>query len=113
MDRIEQRLAAIEEKLQGLIEINDRLVHENIRKSTGTTTTVATPSAPKTQEILIEKHNEDTIRVSGKTYPHRSLLREANGEWDKVAMCWVIQNEHKDTLIGLFQSNNVEFKASI
>lgn len=117
MERIEERLARIEERLQSLVEINNRLVHENIRKSKlePITQQIFQPNnqqsnqSPPQSGIVIETHTHESFRVSGKTYPHRNLLREAKGEWDKTEMCWVFHIDNKEKLVGLFKENNIEF----
>lgn len=113
MEKIEERLASIEEKLQGLIEINNRLVHENIRKSlvpVRQETVTETRITETDDTIRIETHTQNNFRVTGKTYQHRSLFREAKGEWNKVDLCWIFPNEHKEKLIELLRENNVSYK---
>ena len=108
---IEEKLFRIEERLHSLVEINNRLVHENIRKSMISPVAVpaVVPSVVPTVGIQIEKFTDTRFKVTGKTYPHRSIMRDANGEWDKVSMCWTFHVDHKETLVSLLEENNIEF----
>jgi hypothetical protein len=124
---IEEKLSKIEERLHSLVEINNRLVHENIRKSITSSQPIVTPQVVEGRgvrsespqivhsahiwplAIQIENVTDTTFKVTGKTYPHRNIMRDANGEWDKASMCWTFHVDHKEVLISLLKENNVEF----
>ncbi len=37
--------------------------------------------------------NDTLWRVSGNTMPHRTLLRDAGGTWNRLDMCWEFTGE--------------------
>ena len=129
---VKQRFNALEEKLQGLVELNNRLVLENIKlnqrfnnaqgveaakplRSTGVE--VAPPSVPRTApeppktkvlEIL-QNDGVGSIKVIGNTYLHRSLLKENGGSWDKNISGWVFSDTCLDQLVNALTEREVEF----
>ena len=109
------RLDTLEDKLQGLIEINNRLVHENInlrspphieRKSNVDNTSTDDLVSNK---IIIEKHGNG-IKVHGKTYNYRSIFRDNGGSWNKGLQAWIFPLDVKETLIGVLNENSIEFE---
>ena len=102
-----QRFNQLEEKLVGLLEINNRLVHENLlSKSTekvkSTSSTEATPT-----KVIIAEHGKG-FKVYGKTYPHRSLFREQGGSWNKSLQGWVFSE--REGLEEVLKENNIEYE---
>ena len=47
----------------------------------------------------------DLWRVSGNTLPHRLLLRDAGGTWNKVEQCWEFSGEERKPHVQSFIMN--------
>ncbi len=129
---IKHRFDTLEEKLQGLIELNNRLILENIRlhNSSQLHNSLKTPNdtsvsyAPNTESVLnvanvapklieIHQHDEDSIKVIGNTYSYRSVLRENGGSWNKNINGWVFENHCLGQLVDSLSEKNILFKTSV
>ena len=107
-ETLNNRLDTLEEKLQGLVEINSRLVHENI--SRGSSSPKATKKDSENGDTIIIENHGNGIKVTGKTYNHRSLFRENGGTWNKSIQAWIFPAPSKKDLVDVLNSNNIEFK---
>jgi hypothetical protein len=128
---VKQRFNALDEKLQGLIELNNRLVLENIKLHNQIQQPARSavidevpapnvkrdePAKPKILEILShtirsnDGANEVSIKVIGNTYLHRSLLKENGGSWDKNISAWVFSDTCLENLVNALTEKEVEFK---
>jgi hypothetical protein len=126
---VKQRFNALDEKLQGLIELNNRLVLENIKlhnqiQQPARSAVIDEVPAPnvkrdepaKSKILEILSHtitdgaNEVSIKVIGNTYLHRSLLKENGGSWDKNISAWVFSDTCLENLVNALTEKEVEFK---
>ena len=126
---VKQRFNALDEKLQGLVELNNRLILENMklhqrsqpeRSEQRTTNEVCArtefvrdgEAKPSNKVLEIFPHGGD-IKVIGNTYLYRSILRENGGSWDKNISGWVFDNANLTQLVNALTEKEVEFKNHI
>ena len=110
-DNINNKISSLEEKLQGLVEVNNRLVHENICNKGNNNViipSIQTKTTTTESKILIVEKHEDNIKISGKTYTHRSLLREEGGSWNKSLQAWIFPEDTKDKLLEILKEKEIE-----
>ena len=103
------RIDILEEKLQGLIEVNDKLVKQNINTTINTTTKSTNIKEIDDDDTIVVENHGNGIKVSGKTYVHRSLFRENGGSWNKTLQAWMFPIVVKDDLLDLLEKNEIEF----
>jgi len=125
---VKQRFNALDEKLQGLVELNNRLILENMKlhqrsqPEQRTTNEVCArtefvrgehgEAKPSNKVLEIFPHGGD-IKVIGNTYLYRSILRENGGSWDKNISGWVFDNANLTQLVNALTEKEVEFKNHI
>ena len=109
---IEERLLVLEEKNKGLLEVNDKLIHENISlRNKIDKIPKDTPVLSKIEEgLVMEDHNEKSFKILGKTFPHRSILRENGGSWNKSLQVWIFPIRGKEPILEIFKKNGIEIK---
>ncbi len=99
-----------EKNLRGLIEIQQRLVHERLG--------VAVPISPKeygeesnsktTLKIDISNLGDDRIKVSGKTFDYKDAIKEAgSAKFDQVSKSWSLPLDSLNQLIKNFEAVNL------
>jgi hypothetical protein len=96
-------------ELKGLIEIQQRLVHERLG--------VPVPAAPKeygeeqtvkTVKINIASLGSDRIRVSGNTFEFKTAIKDAgSAKWEQGTKSWSLPSESLDQLIKNFEDVNL------
>jgi hypothetical protein len=115
LDDIRKDLAEIKtivksfkKELKGLVEIQQRLVHERLG--------VPVPPAPKEYgeepankaKINIVSLGEDKIRVSGNTFDFKSTIKEAGiSKWEQATKSWSGPLECLDQLISALEAVNL------
>ena len=94
--------------LKGLVEIQQRLVHERLG--------VPVPQAPKEYgeepvskaKINIVSLDSDRIRVSGNTFDYKSAIKEAGiSKWEQATKSWSGPLENLDQLIKSLEAVNL------
>jgi len=95
---MEDRLTAIEKKLDTLIKLM------NTRSSPSATKSVkATKSRVKTEPVLksgnakIVVYN-DIILITGNTYNNKNHIKSVGGRWDKDSKGWKVSLDNKEAL---------------
>lgn len=138
IEYIKQRFNSLDEKLQGLLEINNRLILENIKLNkiiTSIPKVAEPPREPRevdtaTQPIImsfdnipkettgrsdkkgleIHFHIDNSVKVIGNTYLHKTILKENGGVWDRTVGGWVFSDTHLDQLVNALTEKEIEFK---
>lgn len=117
MEYIDKKFESLEEKLQGLIEINNRLVYENIRKTPKEENFPETQDTTKgrvesSEQLVVDIHGNG-IKVTGKsTFKYRGLLKDAGGSWNGTLKGWVFPNSKTQEILGILENNEVDFTKS-
>lgn len=115
LDEIKKDIAEIKtivkgfkKELKGLVEIQQRLVHERLG--------VPVPAAPKEYgeepvnkaKINIVSLGDDRIRVSGNTFDYKSTIKEAGiSKWEQATKSWSGPLENLDQLVKALEAINL------
>ena len=104
---MENRLAAIEKKLDQILSIlNEKDSVAKIKKNTRVSK--ETPKVTKSGNAMIKVYN-DIIIVSGSTYSNKEVIKQIGGKWSKEDKGWKINVDRRDELISLV---NIHFESS-
>jgi hypothetical protein len=72
-------------------------------------------SQTQTGEIIVERHTDEYIKVYGKTYPYKELIKQAGGSFvkDGEVPLWIVPNYKLDSLKKIFEDSNVIAKYNV
>jgi len=66
---------------------------------------------PNLNDIYIEKYNDKSFVVRGKTYEYRQPLREIGGDWNKNLRggpAWIFATKHQDAVEEFLKTGQYE-----
>lgn len=144
IEYIKQRFNALDEKLQGLLELNNRLILENIKlnriiasmpkvvespkeiqvvthdettfnntpkenTTQNTDSTVSRTARLEKKNLEIHFHVDNSVKVIGNTYLHKTILKENGGVWDRSVGGWVFNNTRLDQLVNSLTERGIQF----
>jgi hypothetical protein len=111
-----EKINGIRKDLKGLVEIQQRLIHERLNVQMppspveyGEETPIKTISNSNSK-IQVSNFGQDHIKISGKTYDYNPIIK-ASGQarWEKELKVWTLPVGSLDTLLDKFKENNVSF----
>lgn len=107
------KISNIQKELKGLIEIQQRLIHERLK--------VPMPPPPTDQseekvtksstdcKIQITSFGQDRIRISGNTFDYRPLIKSCGtAKWEGELKSWSLPVSSLKTIIEKFKEINLE-----
>lgn len=107
LDIIIKEIENIKNELKGLLEINQRLIHERLG--------VPPPPPPSNDNnnnkniIIIKKHDLNKIIVSGNTYNYKEDIKKSgNCNFDKTTKSWILDHESINDLINNLENLGLE-----
>lgn len=108
-----EKITNIQKEMKGLIEIQQRLIHERLRvpmppppNEYGEEKPVKTTNNNK---IQISKFGENHIKLSGGTYKYKNLIKSLEfARWEDELKIWSLPLNHLSTLIETFKQANLE-----
>lgn len=60
--------------------------------------------------VYLEKHNDNFLKITGKTYPIRNIIKETLGSiWLQDLKCWILPINSKETLKSSLNTSNISF----
>lgn len=115
-----------EVQLKGLIEINQRLIHEqlgtkNPSEVIANQKNVVDENNKKAERmnvrknVLIESEKEGWLKLSGKgTFDAKAFIKQVDGrKWDTKLNSWLIPTDGLTQLTRLFKDNEIDFETNL
>jgi hypothetical protein len=108
---IKEEMKDLKKNFKGLVEINQRLIHERLNvpvppppKDFGEENKTATKSSAK---ITISNFG-DRIKITGQTYDYRPLIKEVGcAKWEGEIKAWSLPLDSLKTLLEKFKEANM------
>lgn len=113
-----------EVQLKGLIEINQRLIHEQLgtpnasevvksQKNVVDEKKKKEESGKKRKNVLIEVDG-DNLKISGNTFDARVYIKQMNGaKWDGPTTSWLVPTDSLTELTQKFKENRIDFETTV
>jgi hypothetical protein len=108
-DEVKAMIKELKKELRGLIEIQQRLIHERLG--------VAVPPPPKeygeettskSNKIEITDFSEGRIKVSGNTFDYKTAIKEAGqAKWENSSKSWSLPSSSLDALVKNLEGLNL------
>ncbi len=105
---MENRLTAIEKKLDQILSILNETDSPSSKTNKNTKSSKVAPKVTKSGNAMIKVYN-DIIIVSGNTYSNKEVIKKIGGKWSKEDKGWKINVDRRDELISLV---NIHFESS-
>jgi hypothetical protein len=108
-DEVKQMIKDLKKELKGLIEIQQRLIHERLG--------VAVPPSPREfgeeagsskNKIEISDFSEGRIKVSGNTFDYKMAIKDAGpAKWEQESKSWSLPLKSLDKLVKNLEGLNL------
>ena len=106
LKEIKKMITSLKNELKGLIEIQQKLVHERL---SAPIPPPPSSSAEKTNNKIITISKDlGNIVITGNTYNYNSVIKESakdndtNAQWNSSKKAWIMKEECLETLIKKF-----------
>lgn len=106
LSEIKELIKGFKHELKGLIEIQQRLVHERIGAPIPPSPSVEEPIKKSTKiNILV---TGDNCKVSGNTFDYRDTIKSVGHvKWEQETKSWVLSSSCLESLISGLESRNL------
>ncbi len=101
-----------QETIQKLIKSHENIIpfKTTVTASNDVESVIGSVSDDPKSFIFIEKHTDELVKVTGKTYDHRHIIKQIdNCSWTKEITGWTIPVDKVETLKTLFTENGISF----
>lgn len=108
IEELKQIIKQMKNDLKGLVEIQQRLIHERLNVPCPPSPIEYVDEPRKKSTIEIKNHSDDKIIVSGKTYDVKDAIKLCRAKFDNDTKSWILNIDSLDVLTEKFKQLGLE-----